>query len=102
MDQGPEYRMGWRDSFEVGGVRVELHARHYTRRRMPRGHEMARQAARGLPLTLVEETDHEWSLICAGRHAGTIRRTPGGTWELGHRFYRGSLREAVAEMVRDR
>ena len=98
---GPEHRRGWHDRFEADGVPVEIHARHYARHRLPRGHEIARQAVRGLPHAMVEEIDHEWTVAARGRAVLTLRQDPGGDFRSGHlSFPRMDIRAAAEAALR--
>ena len=98
---GREHGRCWRESFEIDGETFTVEARHHVRRRMPRGHELARQAMSGRPHSMVEETDHEWAVVGGDRLLGTLRQLPSGSFHDGRRDYRGEgILAAAADMVR--
>lgn len=100
MRQGPEYVPGWSGRFAVGDVTVVVFARHSTRHRLPRGHELMRQQARGRP-ALVPETTHEWMVSVPGRPAMSVRPLPSGRFTLGGgRETFASLRDAAEALGR--
>lgn len=80
--RGPEHQRGWRETIEVDGHEVVVMARHHTRGRPPRGHEIARQAAGG-GYRMVEETTFEWTAAAGTRNLGVIRENMNGTFSVG-------------------
>ena len=97
MREGPEHGFGWRERFDVDGVVVEVLANHHKRSRIPRGHEIARQMARG-GMQMVDEVSHEWRAIMSGHRPVVIRPTPSGNFTVDGRFHR---QERLEDVVRD-
>ena len=96
---GPEFRPGWRDCFVADGVTIQIEARHYPRKRLPRGHEIARQMARRGRVEMVADPVHEWLLIIGRGRIHTIRHTPGGFQVAGDwKVYR-TIREAAISKI---
>lgn len=91
--RGAEYQRGWRAKVEEGGVELTVEARHSTRRRMPRGHEIARQMSRGRPVEMVEDPVYEWMAWGAGAQVMPIREMP------GNRFCVGGYRQIYASVI---
>lgn len=77
---GPEFRNGWRDRYEIDGVTAVVEARHLTRRRLPTPREHVLQAARGRGAAMVDDPSHEWVVLLSDVRAGrcTIRPTVSG------------------------
>ena len=99
--QGREHVRGWREAFEVDGEPFVVEARHHVHRRLPGGHEIARQRMAGKPCSMVEVTSHEWAVTSGRRMVGTLRQHPSGIFHDGRRDYRGStVAEAAASLVR--
>ncbi len=83
MFQGPEHQMGWRIRIDVDGEPIEVAACHHLRHRLPRGHEIARQAAPGRQWEMVREVDFEWSVTHGRVRVCTLRQSPNGTFHTG-------------------
>lgn len=100
-NSGAEHRHGWHTTFELEGARVEIIARHTTQRRLPRGHEIARQMSRGRPMGMVEQTNYEWLVLCNRRQLCNLRQNPNGSFFYGRlNFGPRGIEEAAAEAVR--
>ncbi len=76
-------RNGERKRIEADGLTATLELSVTASRRMPRGHEFARQAARGRPYSMVEEEHREWRLHGPGIQPAVIRENPNGTFSVG-------------------
>ena len=81
---GPEFRNGWRERYEIDGVQAVVEARHFTRSRLPTPHEYVLQTMRGRGAGMVDAPVHEWvALLSDGRLGrGTIRPTPSGLFGM--------------------
>ncbi|WP_448208683.1 hypothetical protein [Azospirillum sp. sgz302134] len=56
-------------------------ARHISRNRPARPHELVRAMERGrMAEALVRETVREWTVLLAGHHRATVRPTPNGAY----------------------
>jgi hypothetical protein len=98
---GPEFSKGWRKAFVFDGLNLLIEAIHHPRPRMPRGSEIMNQMARGRPVTMVNETDYEWSVVARGRRICTLRQYPNGTFYCGNfSFPRVSLVDAAGGAAR--
>jgi len=102
--QGPEFNNGWAQAFEHDGIKLRIVARHYNRKRMPRGNEMVKAMARGRPLEMIPDPIYEWALLQDRRQARTIRLCPNGRFELAdkHQYFDSlaQLAASVAEAAR--
>lgn len=100
--QGPEHIQGWRTQIEIDGVKVDVVAAHHTRKRLPRGHEIARQYGRRGSYSLVDETTHEWRVIASrDLRPATCRQNPSGTFVINGQHVRSTkILEAVETWVR--
>ena len=96
---GPEFQPGWRDEFVERGRIIRIEARHYPHKRLPRGHEIARQMARRGMVQMVEDPIFEWTLIVGRGRRHTIRHLPGGFQVAGDRQVYRTLREAAISKI---
>lgn len=83
MRLGPEHARGWRQAIEIEGLRYVVESRHTTRRRVARGHEIARQVMTGRPVGMVDEPVHAWVVYGPGMQAMPIRETSPGRFCVG-------------------
>lgn len=90
----PEEAIGWRSDIDIDGHLVQVHANHHRHNRMPRGHEIARQAMRGRQPALVEEVTLEWRVWGDGVGRCVVRPNPNGTFQVDGRH--SSQRDLIA------
>ena len=101
----PEHHNGWTTEFDIEGVAYEICAQHYTRRRVPKPHEMARQYMRGLPVEMVAETDYEWAVFrrIPLRRVCSVKQVPAGFIFMGgqdvHRSLVNAAKAGIARMA---
>lgn len=102
MRQGPEHRQGWRKYGDVEGVSYLVEAQHRSVSRIPKPHEMARQMSRGVPAgAMVQDVNHEWSVVANSRRICTLRQEPSGNFSAGSlTFPRMDIMEAAAGAIR--
>ena len=96
---GPEFQPGWRDEFVERGWIIRIEARHHQRKRLPRGHEIARQMARRGIMQMVEDPIYEWVLIIGRGRIHAIRHTPGGFQVAGDYKVFRTIREAAISKI---
>lgn len=102
MMNRPEHLPGWRERGEVDGLDFLVEARHRSVTRLPRPHEMARQAARGTPpFTPIRETHCAWAVVARGRMVCMLEENPSGSFRAGSiGFPRLGIMEAGAAAIR--
>lgn len=100
MTSGPEYYAGYRERLTIDGVAVLVEARHYCRKRLPRGHEIARQMMQRGNVEMMDDVTYEWRMIF-GRQNLVVRRVPAG-FQVGnnHRVVFRTMREAVETTIK--
>lgn len=81
MHNGPEFSNGFRKTYTVGKVSVNVVARHSSQDRMPRGHELVNQTVRGTGIKMISDPIYEWIVIVDQRRA-IIRLNPNGTFSV--------------------
>jgi hypothetical protein len=83
MQNGPEMRRGWRTTIEIEERRFEIWSDHHSTKRMPRGHEIARQAVRGRPLGIIDVQVLQWGISDGRRRVCTLELNPNGSIRAG-------------------